>query len=128
VLGLPGDRGDQRRRRGSGPDDDNALAGEVEVAGPSLRMQDKTLEAVHPCPARLVRLGVVEVALAHPQEAGREPLVVSGVAAGNLDRPQALLGGPAGRGDGVPVADVLAEVTLVDDLVEVGQNLLARGD
>ena len=46
----------------------------------------------------------------------------------DLDGPPAVLGGPAGRGDPVPAADVLAEAVLVNDLIEVGEDLLARGD
>src|ERR1700689_4302436 len=91
-------------------------------------MHDHALEAVHAFPPGLVGLGVVVVALAHPQETGGEPHLLSGVAPGDLDSPLAIPGGPAGRGDPVLVADVLAEVVLVDDLVKVGEDLLARCD
>src|SRR5215469_2497909 len=91
-------------------------------------MDDDALEAIHAVPSGPVRLRMVVVPLAHPQEAGREPQLLAGVATSDLDGPQPVLGGPAGRGDRVPVADVLAEVALVNDLVEVGQDLLTRGD
>ncbi len=93
-----------------------------------LGVHDHALEAVHAVPPGPVGLGVVVVALAHPQETGGEPQPLSGVAPGDLDGPPAVLGGPARRGDPVLVADVLAEVVLVDDLVEVGEDLLARSD
>src|SRR6516165_5824883 len=91
-------------------------------------MQDEALESVHAFPLRSVGLVVVVIALAHPQEAGGEPQPLSGVAPGDLDGPPAVLGGPAGRGDPVLVPDVLVEVVLVNDLVEVGEDLLARRD
>jgi len=128
VVRLPGYRGDQRRGRGAGADHDDARARQVEVLGPPLGVHDHALEAVHPFPLGPVGLGVVVVALAHPQEAGGEPQLLPGVIPGDLDGPPAVLGGPAGRSDPVQVADVLAEVVLVDDLVEVGEDLLARRD
>ena len=121
-------RGDQRRGRGARADHHDALAREVEVLGPPLGVHDQALEAVHAVPLGPVGLGVVVVALAHPQEAGGEPQPLPGVTPGDLDRPPAILGGPAGRGDPVLVADVLVEAVLVDDLAEVGEDLLARRD
>src|SRR5580704_5446048 len=91
-------------------------------------MYDQALEAVHAFPLGPVGLGVVVVALAHPQEAGGEPQPLPSVVPGDLDGPPAVLGGPAGRGDPVLVADVLVEVVLVDDFVEVGEDLLACRD
>src|SRR3712207_8571020 len=44
VLRLLRDRRDQRGGRGPGADDDDALAGEVEVLGPLLRVDDQALE------------------------------------------------------------------------------------
>ena len=91
-------------------------------------MQDDALEPIHAFPPRLVRLGVVVIALAHPQEAGRESQLLPGVAPGDIDGPPAVPGGPAGRSDPVLVADVPAEIVLVNDLVEVGEDLLTRRD
>ena len=128
VLSFPGYRRDQRRGRGAGADHDDPLAREIEVLGPPLGMYDQALETVHAFPLGPVRLGMVVVALAHPQEARGEPQLLPGVAPGDLDGPPAVLGGPARRGDAVLVADVLVEVVVLDDLVEVGEDLLARRD
>ena len=51
-----------------------------------------------------------------------------GVGAGDLDGPPPVLGRPARRGDPVLVADVLLQAVLVDDLVQVVEDLLARRD
>jgi hypothetical protein len=119
---------DEGRRRRAGADDDDALAGVVQVVGPLLRVHDHAPEPVHALPLRAVGPGVVVVALAHPQEVGGEPQVLPGVLPGDLHRPAPVLGGPARSGDPVPVADHVAEVVLGDDLVEVGEDLLGGRD
>src|SRR4029077_12522123 len=85
-------------------------------------------EAVQAFPLGLVGLGMVVVTLAHPQEARGVPPLLPGVVPGDLGGPPAVLGGPVRRGDAVLVADVLIEVVVLDDLVEVGEDLLARRD
>src|SRR5439155_184435 len=124
ALSRRGYRGDQRRGGGARADHDDPLARQVEVLGPPLGMHEHALEAVHAVPVGTVGLGVVVVALAHPQETGGEPKPLPGVGPGDLDGPPAVPGGPVGRGDPVLVADVLVEVVLLDDLVEVGEDLL----
>src|SRR5256714_7936594 len=91
-------------------------------------MDESALETVRALQLRPVGPGVVVVALAHPQEAGREPQLLPGVAPGDLDGPPAVPGRPAGRGDPVLVADVLIEVVIGDDLVEVVEDRPARRD
>jgi hypothetical protein len=109
-------------------DHDHTPAREVEVLGPLLRVHDQALEALHAFPVRLIRLGVVVVALAHPQEVGGVAPLLLGVAAGDIDVPLAVLRGPTRGGHLVEVADVRAEVVLLDDLVEVVENLAPCGD
>jgi hypothetical protein len=128
VLRVRGYRGDQRRGRRAGADHNHALAREVELLRPPLRVHDRALETIEAFPPGLVGLGVVVIALAHPQEVGGEPQLLASVVPGDLDRPPAVVGRPAGRGDPVPVADVLVEAVLLDDLVEVGEDLPARRD
>jgi hypothetical protein len=123
-----GDRRDQRRRGRAGADDDDPLAGEVDVLRPLLRVHDLPAEVVHALPAGLEGLVVVVVALAHPEEVGGEAELLAGVLAGHLDGVALLLGRPARGGDAVPVADVLGQVVLLDDLVEVGEDLVGGGD
>ena len=81
-----------------------------------------------PSHSRLVRLLVVVVALAHQQEAGREPHPLAGVGAGDVDGPPPLLARPGDRRDPVVVADVARQVVVLDDLVEVVQDRRPRGD
>ena len=95
----------------------------VQVLGPGLRVDDPAAEPVHPRPLGRVALRVPVVALAHPEEAGREAHRLAGVRPDGLDGPEALRARPARRGDLVPVADVPAEVVLLDDLAHVLEDL-----
>ena len=126
MAALVRDRGHERRRGRAGADHDDLLARVLEILRPGLRMDDPALEAFHARPFGCVALGVPVVALAHPEEVRREPNVLAGVGARGLDRPALLRARPARRGNPVAVADVPAEVVLLDDLAHVGQDLLRR--
>ena len=91
-------------------------------------MDDPALEGLHPRPLGRVALRVAVIALAHPEEVRGEADRLAGVRPRALERPEILLARPAGRGDPVPVADVRAEVVLVDDLAHVGEDLRGRRD
>ena len=68
------------------------------------------------------------VALAHPQEVGGEADRLARCGVGGVDGPEVRFAGP-GRGvDPVPVADMRAEVVLVDDLAHVFQDFRCRRD
>src|SRR3954451_18846632 len=113
----------QGRRRAPRADDDDLLALGVQVLGPGLRVDDPAAEPVHPRPLGRVALRVPVVALAHPEEAGREAHRLAGVRPDGLDRPEALRARPARREDPVPIADVRPEVVLLDDLAHVLEDL-----
>ena len=63
------------------------------------------------------------IALAHPQEIRGEADRLAGVGPGGLDGPQIVVARPACRGDLVAIADVRAEIVLLDHLAHVGQDL-----
>ena len=91
-------------------------------------MHDLALESLHAVPVRRVALGMPVVALAHPQEVRGETHRLSGVAAHRHDRPEVVLAGPACRGDLVAIADVAAEIVLLDHLAHVAHDLGGRRD
>ena len=128
VAALARDRRHQRGGRGARTDDDDLLAGIVEILRPGLGVHDAALEVLHPLPFGRVAFGVAVVALAHPQEVRREADGLAGVGARGLDRPAVVLARPAGRGNPVAVADVPAEVVLGNDFAHVGQDLARRRD
>ncbi len=113
---------------GAGADDEDVLALVVEVLRPGLGMDDLALEVIHARPFRRVPLGVAVVALAHPEEAGREVLRLAGIRAGRLDRPAVLCARPLRRGDPVVVADVPLKAVLLDHLAHVLEDLFGGGD
>ena len=117
---VGGHRRHQRHRGRAAADDDDLLARVVEVLGPVLRVHDRALEAVGARELRRVRLVVVVVAGAAPQEArrerGRRSVVV------DLDGPARGLGVPARAGDPVPVADQLVDAVLLGDGAQVVED------
>src|SRR6185369_6813413 len=128
-MGAVGSHGGQHGGRGGpGADDHDPLALVVEILRPRLRVDDATPEVGHTLPLRRVAFRVAVVALAHPQEVGGEVERLAGVEAGGLDGPEILGAGPARAVDAVAVANVAAEVVLVDDLLHVAQDLGRGGD
>ena len=128
VAGLVGHRRDDGRRRRPRADHDDLLAGVVEIFRPGLRMDDLALEALHARPFRRVADRMAIVALAHPQEVGREAERLAGIGPHGVDRPEIVLARP-GRGfDAVAVADVARDVVFLDHLAHVGLDLVRGGD
>ena len=91
-------------------------------------MGDYALEAVHARPLGRVALLVTIIALAHPQEVGREPLNASFGACLGRDRPDVLVARPHRRADLVAVADVGREIVLLDHIAHVIADLRRHGD
>ena len=126
VRAVAGHGRDERCRGRSRSDDEHVPVCIVEVVGPELGVHDGALEAIHAGPGGGVGLGVVVVALAHPQEATGEDEFLTGGVVGDLQGPAPFVGRPGGGGDRVLVADVTVEVVLVDDLAHVGEDLPRR--
>ena len=114
--------------RRPGSDDHHLLALEIEVLRPGLRVNHRAGEPIQSGPVRRIALAVAVVALAHPQEVGREPDVLPRVCPSRLDPPLIVGMRPRGRVDAVAVADVPGQVVLLDDLAQVGPDLLGSGD
>ena len=91
-------------------------------------MHDSALEVLHPRPFRRVAFGVAVIPLAHPQEVGGETKRQAGIGPHRVDRPQLVLARPLRRGDLVAIADMLAEVVLLDYLAHVFADCLRRRD
>ena len=87
-------------------------------------MDDLALEVVHALPFGRVAFGVAVIALAHPQEIGgdAEGLAVS-VRVPSMVHRLSLLDQLARR-DLVAVADVRAEIVLVDHLAHIFEDLV----
>ena len=128
VLAVVGHGRDQRRGGRARADHHDLLAAVVQVLRPGLRMDDPALVAVHAGPVGGVALVVLVIALAHPQETGAELEHLAGVAATHGEPPLALGAGPGCRDDLMPVADVSAELVLLDHLAHVAQDFLGGGD
>src|SRR4029077_12200501 len=68
------------------------------------------------------------IALAHPEEVCGEGLRLAGIGRHRLDGPAIGLARPARGNDLVLVADVLAEIVLLDHLSHIGENLFGGGN
>src|SRR5258708_11398923 len=122
MAALVGDRRNKRRRGGAGADHDNPLAGHPQIVGPALRVNDAALEGCHPLPFRRVALRMAVIALAHPQEVRGEGHGLACVGPHRLDGPLICLARPARRGNLMPVADMLLDPVLSDDLAHIGTD------
>ena len=128
VPGAVGRHGRyQRGRRGARADNDHLLPGVVQVLRPGQRVDDLPAELLRPRPLGRVALVLAVVPLAHPDEVGAVPEPLAGVQAGDLHGPPARVGGEARGGDALLVADVRAEVVLVDDFPQVRADLFGGG-
>ena len=125
---FAGDRGDQRRRGGAGPDHNDLFVLVVEIVGPFLRMNDPALEGLHGVPFGRISLRVPIIPLAHPEEIRGEANRLAGVGSDGLDGPEIFPARPVGRGNGVPIADVRAQSVFLDDLAHVAENLRGGRD
>ena len=128
MRAFAGDRGHDGGGRCARADADDLLARQVKILGPCLRVDDLSAERVHTRPFGRVTFRVLVIALAHPEEFGGEGEDVAGIETLGLHRPALLRGGPAGRDDPVAIADMGAEIAVLDDLVHVPENLVAAGD
>jgi hypothetical protein len=127
VLGLARHRGHQRDRGGARADDDDLLAGVVEVLGPELRVHDLALKPLGTGELRCVPGLVVVVARAAPQQAaGDRPglRLAAGRACRDLDGhgPALVAGVPGRRDDLVAVADQSVDAVLLRDGAQVVED------
>ena len=129
--GALGHGGHERHRRGAAADDDDPLAGVVEVVGPELWLHDRAPVGVDAGENRLVAVVVVVVARAGVQEVAGEP-ARRGRAVGVLvlqgQRPPRLLGGPVGADDLGAEPDLLVDAVLGGGLAHVPQDRRPVGD
>src|SRR5271166_1715007 len=123
VAAVFGHRRNDRRRGGARADDDDVPVLVVKVFWPCLRVNDAALELVHPLPFGRVTLGVSIVPLAHPEEIRGEADRLAGVGLNGLDRPEIVATRPTRRIDLMAIADVPAEVVLLDDFAHIGEDL-----
>src|ERR1700738_1566582 len=91
-------------------------------------MNDAALEGLHALPVRRVAFGMPVIALTHPEEIRGEGLGLAGVGPDRFDGPQIGRARPARRGNLVPIADVLVEPVLGDDLAHIGANFRSGCD
>src|SRR5439155_11913942 len=128
IDAVGGNGRDQRRRGSPRTDDDDFLPGIVQLRRPGLRVNDTTLESLHPAPFGCVALRVAIVSLAHPQEIGGKADLVPSILAGSVEGPEIVGARPARRVDPMPIADVGRQVVLVDDLAHVTEDLCRGRD
>jgi hypothetical protein len=91
-------------------------------------MDDRALELVHVLPFRRKAFGVAIVALAHPEEVRGEALRFARHLVDGVDGPEIGLARPARMRDVVVVANVLAEIVLLDHFAHVGKDLFRGRD
>src|ERR1700733_3218055 len=114
----------ERRRSGTGADDDHPLARQVDVVGPGLRMDNTTFVVAHPGPLGCVPLIVSVVSLAHPQQTGGEENALTRVGPGGLDAPERVAARPCGRDDAQTVTDTTAQLIFLYDFTDVTAGCL----
>src|SRR3569833_1335803 len=91
-------------------------------------MHDAALEISHAGPLRRVAFRVAIIALAHPEEVGCQAHGLLALALHRLDGPEIVGARPARRNDPVLVADMAAEIVVLDHLAHIGQNFLGSRD
>ena len=128
VFALAGHGRNDGGGRGAGADNQHLHVAVVQVLRPQLRVHDPALVAVHAGPFRSVGVVMVVVALAHPQEAGREGELFASLQVVHQQLPALLRAAPAGGADLVAIADVVAQPLLLDTLGEVLEDFRGRGD
>ena len=128
MFALAGNGRHHRCRSRPRADHHDFPAREIKAFRPGLRMDNLSTEGVHTRPFRRVALGMLVIALAHPEEFCGEGQHFACVETLDLDGPALLRARPAGGRDLVAVADVRREIVLRDHLVHVFQDLFAAGD
>ena len=119
--GLRHRRNDRRRGR-AGADNEDILAGIVQVFRPVLGVCDHALEVAHALPIGRIALMLTVIALAHPKEVAGKANRFVRLQTYRLDGPEAVLVGPVGVQDLVAVTDVLRQAVLFDHLAHVGKD------
>ena len=128
VAGGPCERGHQRHRRRARADHDHALAGEIEVLLPFLRMQDRTLEPLASGEFGCVSPAVAVIARANQHEIARERDCLARVNFFNFDRPRRSFARPRRFLHAMPAADVPVDAVLARGFLHVFEDRGAVGD
>ena len=125
------ERGQEGDRGRSAADDDDALARDVEVLGPLLRVDDRARELFAPRERGRVARVVAVVARARDHEAGgvaHRLLAARFVAAHGLDRPARVGARPVGAHHAMAEADVVDHSGLARRVLDVGADVAAVRD
>ncbi len=117
-----GDCRHQRRCRRTRADHHDLLAVDGEIVGPALWVHDTAFELFCIRPFGREAFGMPIVALAHPEEVRGKSCRLAGVGPHRVDGPEIAIARPARGLNPVPVADMLAEIVLGDDLAHVGED------
>src|SRR5579883_2124815 len=128
MLAFVSDVRNERRGRRAGADDDDLLAGEIDVLRPELRMDDAAAELLHAGPFRRVAFGMPIIAMAHPEEVRGEGDALTAVDLLCFNGPETGLAGPLRRQDTMPVANVFRETVLPDHLAHIRENFRCSRD
>ena len=128
MPALAGHRGNQGRGGGTGAYYQHLHVAVIQIFGPQLGVHDPPLVAVHPRPLRGVRLVVVIVTLAHPQEARGKRQLLAALQVVYLQLPALCLAAPTGGADLVAIPDIVTQAVLLDTLGQVFQDFRGGGD
>ncbi len=122
-----GHRGHERNRRRPAANDDDALAGVVQILGPVLRVDDLAREPLAALEARRKAFVVAVVAAGGEQPSARE---LRALARGllHLDRPPSLWRGPRRADHLVVQTHVLAHAVRVGRLAQIAQDVVGTRD
>ena len=128
MGGGLGHRRDEGDGRGAAADDDDLLAGVVEIGGPLLRVDDAAAKAIGTGELRHVALLVVVVAGTHEEEGAGARGALARLALLHLYCPTRLLGGPVRVNDSVAVANVSIDAVLLRRLFQIIEDVGTLGD
>ena len=132
VRGGFAERGHDGRGGRARTDHQHALAGVVDRRVPHLGMDKRAFIIGHAGPIGHVRLFVIIIALAHPQQVGgegyRNAFWRAAGLAGGFHRPQVVRARPAAGGDAVAIMNMRGDAVLVDHFTHVFEDLGRTGD
>src|ERR1700733_14176597 len=128
MVAALSDRRNERRGRRAGADDNDLLTCPVQIFWPRLRVNDPSFESLHAFPLGRVAFLVPVVSLAHPEKIRSEANGRAIALPASLQRPEIVGARPACARNPVPVTNVGVEAIVVDDLAEIGENLLSGRD
>ena len=128
MLGILRKFGNHRCGGGTGANHQYFFAGVVCIRIPQLGVSQKAAKFVHTRPLRNVRILVVIVALAHPQEIAGKGEASAVRFAGRCYGPSIVLGRPTAVGNAVAVSNMLIDTVLFDHLTHIFEDRLGTRD